>query len=160
MVDPKLSDAEKLKLLQRACDVHQDSYRNAMSGKGIDRHLFTLYCVSVGFGIESPFLNNALSRPWRLSTSQQPQQQTDNWRLVEKALEGTKYSIDDARCPGGGFGPVAEDGYGVSYMVAGEDMLGFHISSKKSCPTTSSDKFADDIEQALADLKALWHPKE
>jgi carnitine O-palmitoyltransferase 1 len=160
MVDPKLSDAEKLKLLQSACAVHQDSYRNAMSGKGIDRHLFTLYCVSVGFSTESPFLNNALSRPWRLSTSQQPQQQTDNWRLVEKALEGTKFSIDDARCPGGGFGPVAEDGYGVSYMVAGEDMLGFHISSKKSCPSTSSDKFAGDIEQALADLKTLWHPKE
>ncbi|KAG7384602.1 Carnitine O-palmitoyltransferase 1, liver isoform [Phytophthora boehmeriae] len=160
MVDPKLSDAEKLKLLQRACEVHQDSYRNAMSGKGIDRHLFTLYCVSVGFNIESPFLNNALSRPWRLSTSQQPQQQTENWPLVGKALEGTKYSLDDARCPGGGFGPVAEDGYGVSYMVAGENMLGFHISSKKSCPATSSDKFADDIEQALADLKALWHPKE
>ncbi|ETI57496.1 hypothetical protein L914_02074 [Phytophthora nicotianae] len=160
MVDPKLSDAEKLKLLQRACDVHQDSYRNAMSGKGIDRHLFTLYCVSVGFGIESPFLNNALSRPWRLSTSQQPQQQTENWPLVEKALKGTQYSIDDARCPGGGFGPVAEDGYGVSYMIAGENMLGFHISSKKSCPSTSSDKFAEDIEQALADLKALWHPKE
>ncbi|CAH0486877.1 unnamed protein product [Peronospora farinosa] len=160
MVDSKLSDGEKLKLLQRACDVHQDNYRNAMSGKGIDRHLFTLYCVSVGFGIESPFLNNALSRPWRLSTSQQPQQQTENWHLVEKALEGSKFSIEDARCPGGGFGPVAEDGYGVSYMIAGENMLGFHISSKKACPSTSSDKFADDIEQALADLKLLWHPKE
>ncbi|UIZ23560.1 hypothetical protein KXD40_007671 [Peronospora effusa] len=160
MMDSKLSDGEKLKLLQRACDVHQDNYRNAMSGKGIDRHLFTLYCVSVGFGIESPFLNNALSRPWRLSTSQQPQQQTENWHLVEKALEGSKFSIEDARCPGGGFGPVAEDGYGVSYMIAGENMLGFHISSKKACPSTSSDKFADDIEQALADLKSLWHPKE
>ncbi|CEG45495.1 choline carnitine o [Plasmopara halstedii] len=160
MVDPNVSDAEKLRLLQQACDVHQESYRNAMSGKGIDRHLFTLYCVSVGFGIESPFLNNALGRPWRLSTSQQPQQQTDNWRLVEKALNGTQYSIEDARCPGGGFGPVAEDGYGVSYMVAGEYMLGFHISSKKSCPSTSSDKFAEDIEKALADLKALWHPTE
>ncbi|CAI5744391.1 unnamed protein product [Peronospora destructor] len=160
MVDSKLSDGEKIKLLQRACDVHQDNYRNAMSGKGIDRHLFTLYCVSVGFGVESPFLNNALSRPWRLSTSQQPQQQTENWHLIEKVLHGTTFSIEDARCPGGGFGPVAEDGYGVSYMIAGEDMLGFHISSKNACPSTSSDKFANDIEQALADLKSLWHPKE
>ncbi|TDH71464.1 hypothetical protein CCR75_001110 [Bremia lactucae] len=160
MENPALTGAEKLRLLQDACDVHQDLYRKAMSGKGIDRHLFTLYCVSVGFSIESPFLTNALSRPWRLSTSQQPQQQTDNWRLVEKALEGTKFSIDDARCPGGGFGPVAEDGYGVSYMIAGEKMLGFHISSKKSCPTTSSKTFANDIRQALADLKALWHSEK
>jgi len=160
MVDPSLSDAEKLKLLQAACEVHQDSYRNAMSGKGVDRHLFTLYCVSVGFGIESPFLKNALGRPWRLSTSQQPQQQTDNWRHVEKILEGSKYTMADARCPGGGFGPVAEDGYGVSYMVAGENMIGFHISSKISCPTTSSHQFARDIKQALGDLKALYHPKQ
>ncbi|CAI5738147.1 unnamed protein product [Hyaloperonospora brassicae] len=160
MADHNLSDADKLQLLQRACAVHQDSYRNAMSGKGIDRHLFTLYCVSVGFGTESAFLNNALSRPWRLSTSQQPQQQTDNWRLVEDALRGSKYTIEDARCPGGGFGPVAEDGYGVSYMVAGENMLGFHISSKMSCPSTSSEKFAADIERVLADLKSLWQPQE
>ena len=39
---------------------------------------------------------------------------------------------------GGGFGPVADDGYGVSYIVAGEDLLFFHISSKKSCLTTVS----------------------
>lgn len=37
---------------------------------------------------------------------------------------------------GGGFGPVADDGYGVSYIIVGEDMLFFHVSSKKSCPIT------------------------
>ncbi|KAF6018439.1 hypothetical protein EB796_023244 [Bugula neritina] len=39
-------------------------------------------------------------------------------------------------CAGGGFGPVSDDGYGVSYIVAGENTLFFHISSKISCPTT------------------------
>lgn len=38
----------------------------------------------------------------------------------------------------GGFGPVSTDGYGVSYIIAGEDLLFFHISSKKSCQTTVS----------------------
>lgn len=38
----------------------------------------------------------------------------------------------------GGFGPVADDGYGVSYIIAGEDLLFFHISSKASCATTVS----------------------
>lgn len=37
---------------------------------------------------------------------------------------------------GGGFGPVADDGYGVSYIIAGEDILFFHISSKKGCTKT------------------------
>lgn len=42
----------------------------------------------------------------------------------------------------GGFGPVADDGYGVSYIIAGEDMIFFHISSKRSSPlTVSSPKF-------------------
>lgn len=155
MMDESATREEKLKALQNACDVHQDGYRNAMSGKGVDRHLFTLYCTSVGFGIESPFLKAALGRPWRLSTSQQPQQQTNHWPLVEKALSGTKYTLKDALSPGGGFGPVAEDGYGVSYMIAGEDMLGFHISSKKSCSTTSSEKFAADLFQAFDDMSEL-----
>lgn len=39
-------------------------------------------------------------------------------------------------CIPSGFGPVADDGYGVSYIIAGEDLLFFHISSKASCPTT------------------------
>lgn len=155
MEDKTLSNADKLKALQAACNVHQDGYRNAMCGKGIDRHLFTLYCVSVGFGIESPFLKSALGRPWRLSTSQQPQQQTTNWPKVFKSVEGTKYTPKDLVCPGGGFGPVAEDGYGVSYMIAGEDAIFFHISSKKTCATTDSLKFSQDLLQAFADMKVL-----
>lgn len=38
----------------------------------------------------------------------------------------------------GGFGPVADDGYGVSYIIAGEDLIFFHISSKQSSPLTVS----------------------
>ena len=44
----------------------------------------------------------------------------------------------DRVCAGGGFGPVSDDGYGVSYIVAGEHTLFFHISSKVSCPNTVS----------------------
>lgn len=42
-----------------------------MCGRGVDRHLFALYVVSQGMGIHSDFLRDALSEPWRLSTSQQ-----------------------------------------------------------------------------------------
>lgn len=44
----------------------------------------------------------------------------------------------DRVCAGGGFGPVSDNGYGVSYIVAGENTLFFHISSKISCPSTVS----------------------
>lgn len=31
---------------------------------------------------------------------------------------------------------VADDGYGVSYIIVGENLITFHISSKYSCPNT------------------------
>lgn len=31
---------------------------------------------------------------------------------------------------------VADDGYGVSYIISGENLITFHISSKFSCPHT------------------------
>ena len=39
---------------------------------------------------------------------------------------------------GGGFGPVAKDGYGVSYIIPGDYVLYFHVSSFKSSPDTVS----------------------
>ncbi len=60
-------------LFRHACTIHQDGYRYAMSGCGIDRHLFCLYVVSRYLNLESPFLKEVLSEPWRLSTSQVPQ---------------------------------------------------------------------------------------
>lgn len=33
---------------------------------------------------------------------------------------------------------VADDGYGVSYIIIGENMINLHISSKFSCPQTVS----------------------
>lgn len=70
-----------------------------------------------------------LSEPWRLSTSQTPHGQTSLLDLTKRP---------DCISAGGGFGPVADDGYGVSYIIAGEDTFFFHISSKKSSPVTVS----------------------
>ena len=33
---------------------------------------------------------------------------------------------------------VADDGYGVSYIILGENLINFHISSKRSSPETVS----------------------
>ena len=88
-----------------------------------------------------------LSEPWRLSTSQTPhgQQNLIDFRKHPECISA-----------GGGFGPVADDGYGVSYIIAGEDAIFFHISSKRSSLATDSDRFADSLKQALRDMKALF----
>ncbi|KAI3371512.1 hypothetical protein L3Q82_024094, partial [Scortum barcoo] len=116
---------ERLKLLKVAAEKHQNMYRLAMTGQGIDRHLFCLYVVSKYLGEDSPFLREVLSEPWRLSTSQTPLQQVELLDLVRHPEYVTS---------GGGFGPVADDGYGVSYIILGENLINFHISSKHSSP--------------------------
>uniref|UniRef100_A0A8C1ZAJ6 Carnitine O-palmitoyltransferase 1, muscle isoform n=1 Tax=Cyprinus carpio TaxID=7962 RepID=A0A8C1ZAJ6_CYPCA len=131
--------------LKISADKHQNMYRLAMTGAGIDRHLFCLYIVSKVMGIDSPFLKQVLSEPWRLSTSQTPQQQLN--------------LIDIQKFPkyvgaGGGFGPVADDGYGVSYIIVGENLITFHISSKFSSPETDSFRFGQNIRQAIFNFKA------
>ena len=66
---------EVLSLLRVAGNKHQESYRNSMAGKGVDRHLFALYIISKYLKVESPFLTEAIHEPWRLSTSQTPYNQ-------------------------------------------------------------------------------------
>jgi len=39
-----------IKLLRRACDKHQMLYRDAMCGRGVDRHLFGLFVICKGLG--------------------------------------------------------------------------------------------------------------
>eukprot|EP00946_MAST-07B_sp_MAST-7B-sp1_P000496 g496.t1 len=142
----------KRQLLRKACARHTSITIDAMSGHGLDRHLFALYVVATGMGEDSPFLKTALTHPWRLSTSQTPARQTDVWDLLPpEKLEELQNSV-----PGGGFGPVADDGYGVSYLVAGENRFFFHVSSKRSSEVTDSARFARAVQQALADMKALF----
>ncbi|EDO28060.1 predicted protein, partial [Nematostella vectensis] len=57
---------------------------------------------------------------------------------------------------GGGFGPVADDGYGVSYMVPDENRIFFHVSSKISSNKTNSERFVKNLYSSLAELKELF----
>ena len=91
---------------------------------------------------DGDFLKEALSVPWTLSTSQTPQNQCSNrWNPTKEH----KHML----CPGGGFGPVDDDGYGVSYMFPHDDCIFVHISSKKSSPKTQTSRFRDNIAKAL-----------
>uniref|UniRef100_A0A1B6CIN1 carnitine O-palmitoyltransferase n=1 Tax=Clastoptera arizonana TaxID=38151 RepID=A0A1B6CIN1_9HEMI len=147
MQDKAMSVEKRIELLQKACNQHQKGYQDAMCGKGIDRHLFCLYVVSKYLEVDSPFLKEVLSEPWRLSTSQTPHGQTSKLDLKR---------FPKCISAGGGFGPVADDGYGVSYIIAGEDLLFFHISCKQSSHQTNASRFAQQIERALADMKNLF----
>ncbi|XP_059916144.1 carnitine O-palmitoyltransferase 1, muscle isoform [Gadus macrocephalus] len=149
MEEEDKTNGARLELFRKAADKHQNMYRLAMTGSGIDRHLFCLYIMSKYLGMDSPFLKQVLSEPWKLSTSQTPQQQLN--------------LVDINKFPryvgaGGGFGPVADDGYGVSYIIVGEDLITFHISSKFSSSETDSFRFGQNIRRAMLDIRSLFKP--
>lgn len=149
-VNPSVSNNEKRRLLVEACELHQVMYKDSMNGKAIDRHLFGLYVVSRGLGYDCEFLKKVLSIPWTLSTSQQPQQQ------IASAPDCNVPHYYDKLSPGGGFGPVADDGYGVSYMVPGDQRIFFHVSSKRKHPVTDSKRFMQQLFETLQELKTLF----
>jgi hypothetical protein len=135
MVSSELSPGEdKIKLLEKAMQIHAEYSKNASLGRGIDRHLLGLKVLakekSLNPGI---FEDKAYKLPWTLSTSQTP---CPNF-------------------PGGGFSPNEPDGYGVSYVVNPEQLF-FHITSKKSSSRSSSERFMAALQESLDEMKALF----
>ncbi|KAG5684908.1 hypothetical protein PVAND_014118 [Polypedilum vanderplanki] len=147
MENPECTNEEKIRLLREACNKHQKSYLDSMTGKGIDRHLFCLYIVSKYLEVDSPFLDKVFSEPWRLTTSQTPLGQTPKTDINK---------FKQLYTASGGFGPVVSDGYGVSYIILRDDIIFFHVSSKKSCSVTNTDRFGKQIVKAMSDIKQLF----
>ncbi|XP_065668636.1 carnitine O-palmitoyltransferase 1, liver isoform isoform X2 [Hydra vulgaris] len=142
-VDPTISREVKRDLLIKACNYHTQTTIDAMTGKGVDRHLFALYVVSQYLQLDVPFLKTVLSEKWLLSTSQTAVNQTMRLDIENKP---------EHACAGGGFGPVAENGYGISYIICGENLISFHVSCKKSCPDTNSEMFAKLISESMLEM--------
>ncbi|KAF6077170.1 carnitine palmitoyltransferase 1C [Phyllostomus discolor] len=142
-----VGDPQCLALFRLAVDKHQALLKAAMSGQGVDRHLFALYIVSQFLHRQSPFLDQVHSEQWQLATSQIPVQQTHLFDV---------HNYPDYVSSGGGFGPVDDHGYGVSYIFMGDDAITFHISSKKSSAKTDSHRLGQHIEDALLDVASLF----
>ncbi|XP_072822774.1 palmitoyl thioesterase CPT1C isoform X2 [Vicugna pacos] len=140
-------DAQCLALFRLAVDKHQALLKAAMSGQGVDRHLFALYIVSQLLHLQSPFLDQVHSEQWQLATSQIPVQQIHLFDVQ---------NYPDYVSSGGGFGPADDHGYGVSYIFTGDEAITFHISSKKSSTRTDSHRLGEHIKDALLDVAALF----
>ncbi|XP_022440755.1 carnitine O-palmitoyltransferase 1, brain isoform isoform X3 [Delphinapterus leucas] len=147
MEDKEKTDPQCLALFRLAVDKHQALLKAAMSGQGVDRHLFALYIVSQFLHLQSPFLDQVHSEQWQLATSQTPVQQIHLFDV---------HSYPAYVSSGGGFGPADDHGYGVSYIFMGDDVITFHISSKKSSTRTDSHRLGQHIEDALLDVAALF----
>ncbi|KAL7279196.1 hypothetical protein ACG7TL_007036 [Trametes sanguinea] len=140
MMDPGTSADTRLSLLRRALQTHTQLTREAATGRGIDRHLLGLrLMLRADAGERHGLFEDELftrSQTWKLSTS--------------GLSAGYQFR-------GTGFGASYDDGYGINYMPA-PDNIRFGIESKHSCPQTSTQLFKTAIADALQDMRALCTP--
>ena len=119
---------QKQHLLRAATVKHTNQTRLAMTGKGVDRHLFALYVLSKGFGYASDFLAYVFDQKWTLSTSQAP-------TITDRVDENKNV---DLSWLGPSFGPVDPLGYGLCYYFNGDHSIALHISARKSAKVSVS----------------------
>jgi hypothetical protein len=140
--DRNLSIEQKQGLIRTAVEVHAQRKKDALAGRGSDRHLMALRITALASeqlqGASIPFFEDpAFNLPFKIATSQTTSEHS----------------------AGGGFTPLCKDGYGISYHIA-ERTLGFHVSSTLLCPTTSSAAFADALNHSLQEMSALLEYQE
>ncbi|XP_068422425.1 carnitine O-acetyltransferase-like [Clinocottus analis] len=136
MQDPVKQNTERLALLQVAVQSHKENTYNAIHGQAIDRHLLGLKMLSIEELTSMPeiFMDTsfAVAQHYNLFTSQ----------------VGSK--TDCVMC----FGPMVPDGYGVCYNPM-DDHINIAITAFNSCDETNAAKFAQAVEDALLDMRAL-----
>ncbi len=135
MQDQERTPAIRKELLNRAIFDHNQTKLLAMSGQGIDRHLLGLRVLAHKKKVSSPFLESkAMRMGFTMATSQTP----------------------IPSCFGGGFLPLEEKGYGISYNAAFDDKLVFMVSSTKYHSQDQAHRLTREIFQALQDMVALY----
>ncbi|XP_052852065.1 uncharacterized protein LOC128262071 isoform X2 [Drosophila gunungcola] len=127
---------EQLVALQRAVDAHERLTKEAITGQGIDRHLFGLQQMALENGMPSPefFQSKGFVRSvsFQLFTSQ-----------VATSHESFM-----------AYGPLLSDGYGCCYNPQ-EDKIIFAISAWKNSPQISPFKYGTAIKKSLNAMRRL-----
>lgn len=135
MSNPSVADGERYRLLMAAIDAHASYIKDAMMGKGIDRHLLGLQIVAEIRGLKPALFSETLfarSRKFFVSTS--------------NVSTGNSATF-------GGFAPFFDGAYGVCYGIQDHAMnvcLTHCVGGE-----TDVTKLRDALETALIDLQGL-----
>ncbi|KAF9496716.1 acyltransferase ChoActase/COT/CPT [Pleurotus eryngii] len=145
MMDPRSPVREPFRtcatLLHKAIAAHTSLTREAATGRGIDRHLMGLQLLlKPDDGEQSELFSDDIfqrSTSWKLSTS---------GLSAGYLFRGT------------GFGAQYDDGYGINYLAAA-DQIKFGIESKYASPLTSTALFQTAVINSLHEMKLLFEPE-
>lgn len=111
--DKSIDRSELFKLLQDAASVHSKMVKRCASGGGVDRHLYALKCHWEKFtkGVNADF-DQAMNEFF----------QAPGWQKLNVTLSSTSY-CGNPSLKLFGFGPVAEEGVGVGYILGKRHLM-------------------------------------
>eukprot|EP00924_Labyrinthula_sp_SR-Ha-C_P006992 maker-scaffold_8-snap-gene-6.12-mRNA-1 protein AED:0.02 eAED:0.02 QI:253/1/1/1/1/1/3/57/659 len=130
--DSSVSSSEKKLLLTKAVKNHGRITKNALMGKGMDRHLFALRTQAAESGL------NGVAKEFFESEEMNTM---NHWILSTSTLSSEALFT-------GGFGPVNDDCYGIAY---GLDKNAFRCSATSY--KKGSQGLIDSIEHAAKEMK-------
>lgn len=178
--DPKVPAEDKLKYLSDACVKHTAQTKQCLQGKGVDRHLFALFCiwkryVSVAeYNASLPIEMKqdetiTMKTEFPGSTSAHNTVDCDNYETVNlelgtlpelfadggwDKLNNTILSTSNCGNPSlrlFGFGPVSPNGYGIGYIIK-DDSISICASSKHR----QTERFLVTLESYLVEIYRLF----
>jgi hypothetical protein len=161
MTDASVTDGERFEKLKTAIEVHGAFVKDAMLGRGIDRHLLGLQIAAEIEGIrpKPALFTDPLflrSRKFSLSTSNVSVSYVDPSSMYSR-IAHVVFSPSSSCCRStytfGGYAPFFAGGYGVCYSVQ-DNMINACISHVKGTRTDCF-KMKDAIAEALIDLQKL-----
>lgn len=152
----EVDQTRAVELLRNACSMHSFNAKEARSGRGVDRHLFSLFKISEMGGGKTPDIYQ--DKAWEVSNT--------------SVISTSNVSSDMIRCVG--FGPVVPNGYGIAYgilngsinltasnfvKVIGTGDSGFggvKRETKEYSIDTDSEAFCKMVGRCLEDLARLF----
>ena len=176
--DPAMPAKAKLKYLADACEKHTEQTKRCLQGKGVDRHLFALFCIWKRYmaGAETGALQEVDMRPDDTSTTTKMccsgsdktiggnNQDTPDLELSSlpeifadagwDKLSNTIISTSNCGNPSlrlFGFGPVSPNGFGIGYIIR-DDSISICASSKHR----QTERFLLTLESYLIEIYRMF----
>lgn len=174
--DPEMPNGEKLKYLSDACNKHSEQTRRCSVGKGVDRHLYALFCIwkrylaeaDTGFShtdmtqddtITATELSSASSDTvggnnqdnLKVQLNRLPEIFADNgWDKLNNTIISTS-NCGNPSLRLFGFGPVSANGFGIGYIIK-DDSISICASSKHR----QTSRFLVTLESYLIEVYRIF----
>ncbi|CAN3364415.1 putative mitochondrial carnitine O-acetyltransferase [Diutina catenulata] len=159
--DAEVTNKHKLQYLSAACSAHTDQTRRASSGKGVDRHLYGLFCIWKRYVDDADVEIHDSASSNDTVVGHDDKGAPDLKELPEifanagwDKLNNTVISTSNCGNPSlrlFGFGPVSANGFGIGYIIK-DDSISICVSSKHR----QTQRFLVTLESYLTEIQNMW----